>query len=313
MRALHTAVFLTLITSMPNARFAMAQASADVGTAGELATDSFEIFLEPFGSSSSGNADFLDAVAFNDRLGSYETITFDDFDAWPTNDQVPAVTADGVALSVETETTLGGAYIFRSPNYFYWENQIYGGALVVATGATIAPLPGEAEAGAIGFWIYDDGKLRDSIYLVTVTDTCGNVVDAIVENDEPRLGGYEVEGFFGVVSEYGIVELVITVLDAETGEPWADPLELDHLTVGRLHVPRNCPGEEPDADNDQDDDNDGDGRQCETNRRQGRNRGCGRRHRNHHGCERNHDRQDEGNGRPGRGGHHRSRRRGHGG
>jgi hypothetical protein len=293
MRASHTAIFFTVTLLMPIAQFARAQSPSD------NADGPFEVFLEPFGSETNGNAEFIASVTGNERLGSYETLTFDDFDAWPVNGQVPEVTADDVHLSIQAETSLGGAYVFRSPNYFYWENQIYGGTVVVATGATLAPLPGGAEAGAIGFWIFDDGKARDSIFLITVTDTCGNVVEAIVENDEPRIGGYEVEGFFGVTSEYGIVELVISVLDAETGEPWSEPLELDHLTVGQLHVPRSCTVDEPDEgeEADQDQEDDSTGRQCGSRRwrrgcnlggaKNGPQRGCSREQRRRRSCNRN--------------------------
>jgi len=254
MRALHTAfVFLIFLASA--ARLAPTQTTAE-GKAASTSTEPFTIYLESFGGESTGNDDFLAAIAAHERLGTHETLLFDDLDVWPANEQVPAVTADSVQVAVLTQTAKGGPFIFHPATFFQWEDQVFGGALVAGSGARVAPLRAGAAAGAIGFWIFDDGNLRDSIYYITVTDVCGNVVDAVVENDTPRVSGYEVEGFFGVISQYGIAEVVITALNSATGEPWADPFELDYLTLAHLHHPMSC------TSNDWHDDGDGGADTC---------------------------------------------------
>ncbi len=252
----------------------------------------FQVFLEPFGSDSTGSTDFIDAIDNEERLSAGDTILFDDLGVFPNNEVVMAMTVNSVELALFGNTNRGAPFIFHPSSFYHWEGQMYEGTLVMGSEARMTPLQSGRRMGAVGFWIFDDGNLRDAIYRVDVTDACGNTSTTIVENNVPRIGGYEVEGFFGIVSTFGIADIRITSLDSLTGEVWSDPFEIDYLTVARLNDPRTCPttgsNDSPPNDNDNngtctcscrhcrrcDGDSERPGRGC------GRGRGNGSNHRN---------------------------------
>ena len=249
MRQPCTAIIVFTASILLSAGPSIAQPSGSAADGIDNAPEgAFALFLEPFGANTLESVDFLDAIAAHERLGTFETATFDDLDAWPVNTQVQAVVVDDVELAILATTARGGPFVFHPAGFFNWEDQVFAGTLVVGDRARLMPLRASDSAGAAGFWIFDDGNLRDSIYEVTVVDACGHSVTAVVENATPRVSGYEVEGFFGVIAEFGIVEISITALDAATREPWSDPFELDHLTVARMETSRPCVADTPPTD-----------------------------------------------------------------
>lgn len=268
------------------------------------------VFLEPFGSDSTGELDFLDAVTLDERMGDGQVVLFDDLEKWPQNEVVASLVADSVEMAMLGDTNRGAPFIFHPADFYHWEGQVFGGTLVMGPVARLVPLPSSEPLGAVGFWIFDDGNLRDSVYQVDVLDACGHSATAIVENDVGRVAGYEVEGFVGVVSDCGIVQVTVTALNMDTREAWDDPFEIDTLTVVRLVDPQSCvpaPSDDPPADDD--------GachcscrhcRHCEGNHG-GHGRGHGHGHNHHSECGHN---SGHGHGHNSSGGHGHNDRRG---
>lgn len=236
--ARHALALIFILTFAPSGLRAAGTSSAD---------SPFQVFLEPFGDDTGFDFAFADAVANNARLGVRVTETFDDLDVWPQNQVVSSVTAGSCEVAMFGNTNKGAPFVFHPNGYYRWEGQMFEGTLVMGSVARFVPLQGGGMLGAVGFWIFDDGNLKDSIYQVDVVDVTGNTTTAFVANGVPRVSGYEVEGFFGVVSQYGIVSVTVTALSAATGEAWADTFEIDYLTVAQLDDPVTRP---PDADDD---------------------------------------------------------------
>ncbi|HPF41290.1 MAG TPA: hypothetical protein P5081_12635 [Phycisphaerae bacterium] len=229
--ARHTLALTLLITITPGL------ALTDVQS-----TDSpFDVYLEPVGDNTGFDAAFFDALVNEPRLGAGETLDFDDLSQWPTNTIVPSVTAAGCEVALFGNTNHAAPFVFHPTGFYHWENQMFEGTLVMGSVARLVPLQSGGRVGAIGFWIFDDGYFKDSLYRVDVTDACGNTTTEYLENGVPRVSGYEVEGFVGVVSRCGITSVTVTSLDSATGEPWDDPFEIDYLTIVRLDDPQPCP------------------------------------------------------------------------
>ncbi len=232
-RPLETAIIILLLAT---------PASADV-----------TFFLQREGSpDDNGRALFIEAI------GDYAEQDFED----------PALGADGARLStipvgdfqLEIYASLSDGtpyypFLFSSSE-FDVEGKLYHLALVCGSTSTLTLQPDQL-LGAFGAWIFDDGNRLDSAYLIEVTELDGNTQQAVLENEIPLNDyNFEIEGFFGVVSDVGIAELSITAIDPATGQIHLDVFEIDHLMVAGLPVI-----DEGDDDDDEDDvgDEDGDG------------------------------------------------------
>ncbi|MCB9851981.1 MAG: hypothetical protein H6819_02710 [Phycisphaerales bacterium] len=300
--ARHTLALLLVLTIGPNSLQSNGTTPAD---------SPFQVFVEPFGDNTGFDLAFADAVANDARLGDGVTRTFDDLTVWPQNYVVSSVTAGSCEVAMFGNTNKGAPFVFHPNGFYHWEGQMFEGTLVMGSVARFVPLQGGGMLGAVGFWIFDDGNLKDSIYQVDVVDANGNTTTEYVANGVPRVGGYEVEGFFGVISQCGITSLTVTSLNAETGEAWNDPFEIDYLTVASLETPVTRPQDPPADDGgtctcscrhcrhcDGDRDQDGDGGGC--GRGRGHDRGRGRGHdedRGHNGGSSGDHRNDNGRGR----------------
>lgn len=121
------------------------------------------------------------------------------------------------------------------------EGEIYSIAFFSATTLRITPEP-DQRILACGAWIFDDLRTFDAAYLIQVTELDGSIWQAVLENEiEFNEYGHEIEGFFGAVSDVGIVELTITAIDPESGDPIADYFEIDHLWADADPLPPDVP------------------------------------------------------------------------
>ncbi len=124
-----------------------------------------------------------------------------------------------------------------SSTAFNAPNKIYNYALVAYGVLTITPAP-NTPVGALGAWIFDDGRAADSAYLVQVVELDGTLWEGVLVNEIPlNSRGHEIEGFIGAVSSVGIATLTITPIDLATGLFQLDTFELDHVMASPLPPP----------------------------------------------------------------------------
>lgn len=209
---------------------------------------SMEFFVEPFASDNGEETRFYESLANHPYLSVVDTTEFDDPAVFPVGLQLSHLTlpSSGVKLDFSNNNGTGVPYVFRAANTFVYENAIEYQALVMGpTNGRISVGAESAPVGGIGFWIFDDGSLRDSVYMIEVVDVFDQVDAFILQNDIPRVSGYEVEGFVGVISDAPIVEVLITPLDPATLQPWNDIFEIDTLGVVALIEPD--PVDDPDV------------------------------------------------------------------
>ncbi|MFQ5502898.1 MAG: hypothetical protein ACE5EQ_11465 [Phycisphaerae bacterium] len=214
------------------------------------ASADISFFLQPEGTGQDGEAHYLNTIATNHHLGSYELIDFDDLSAFPVESEVHALEVDSVEFhlgaSLATSILAGnghtGPYIFNPHGFYIWEGKAFMSTLVMGDQATLEFDSDDDRAGAVGFWIFDDQRSLDSVYRIDVMERCGQQATTILANDMPPNieDVYEIEGFVGIISDVGIRRIVVTPLDPWSLLPQSDIFEIDTLTIGRLHVENSC-------------------------------------------------------------------------
>ena len=182
---------------------------------------------------------------FLQREGS-EDVGFDQFvetarDIQEQDFEGPEFAPDGVSVPVlgfvdlefELFGELAGPFTPRtfSSTEFDAEGRFFGRALFAGIGLT-ASVSSYELPHAVGMWLFDDKSTFDAVYLIGVTETDGSMSWVILENEIARNSkGHEIEGFVGVTSNIGIVEMTITPLDDVTGDVVPNFLEIDHWLV----------------------------------------------------------------------------------
>ncbi len=154
---------------------------------------------------------------------------FEDPDMIPDETEVPMLTFGPHALHFQSEWD--GPYVPMvgySPA-FNVPGRVFNNVLVAGYELTITP-GDDADLRALGMWIFDDRRARDSAYLIEVVEVSGMVWTAVLENEIPRnSNGHEIEGFAGVLSDVGIASMRIVAVDPVTLMPHADFFEVDHV------------------------------------------------------------------------------------
>ena len=183
-------------------------------------------------------------------LGTFEEQDFEDPALGELGDEVPQLFFEDGMLEVETM----GLWAERKPaklgasTEFDAEGRFYGRALVAGINLTATAQDGRAITG-LGMWIFDDTSAYDAVYLIQVTETDGVASETILENEigmNPH--GHEIEGFFGAISDIGIVSVSITPVDPETHESLPDLFQTDHWMIAGMPVVEPEPEPEPPTD-----------------------------------------------------------------
>jgi len=225
----------------------------------------FRTYVQPFGDPPAPGRTFEQAVNSLPRLLSIEMEDFDDIDLYPPGLTVPELSFyDGDAsVSIETDAEDGLAYIFRSPVYFDYPGAVDYQALVMGRGtATLTISSEDHKVSGISFWIFDDGRIRDSAYLISATDCRGRTVEVVLQSNAERIDGYQMEGFFGVTSQRGLHSISITPINPATGEFQSDIFEIDSVSIiitERRGRNRGCGMNMPSRDEDEEKDDDEEG------------------------------------------------------
>ncbi|MFQ5412493.1 MAG: hypothetical protein ACE5EC_09335, partial [Phycisphaerae bacterium] len=129
---------------------------------GRAASADVTFFLQPEASGLDGEARYLDTIAATDNLGTFELIDFDDPALFPNDSEVHELQVDSVNVRLEASLASSilagnghtGPYIFNPHGFYIWEGRAFANTLVMGDRATL-DFNGE-QAGAVGFWIFDD-------------------------------------------------------------------------------------------------------------------------------------------------------------